>query len=459
MEKGIILFTIIIFLLRLLFLSPWLEDWDSVQFAIALEHYSVPENLPQPPGYPLYIIIGKLFNLFLNDKALALSLMSAVLGSLTTIPLFLLAKKMFSTWVAVTATLLFAFTPIHWLLSESALTNIPGQFFLVTLSYLLYLYRNSYNAVVIISLFFGLMLGVRFAEIPIIFSLITLVLIYNKSIKLAVFAYLSFLIGLLMWLLPLVFLTGPDNFFNSYKVTANYIFNYDTVIGNKLSGTSSIKLRFYDYFNLLTISYTIYLVLLIPLGIAYLFIKRILTFEVIFILVFLFSYVLIHLLFYNMEVTRYHLPILPAVAILTSVIIYEVFRSKILRYVCFFTILILVASQSIDQLQRFKYTLPATISPVLFVKENFKPEQATIIPTVTLRQFQFYAPNYRIFTPEKITEKELLSRDFIIIDFLETLEKLPKKNYQIIQQKQFKVGRDIFTRVYLTNIYVVKIIP
>ena len=32
--------------------SRWLDDWDSVQFALALERLSLTEHRPHPPGRP-----------------------------------------------------------------------------------------------------------------------------------------------------------------------------------------------------------------------------------------------------------------------------------------------------------------------------------------------------------------------------------------------------------------------
>ena len=52
------------FITRIIFASPYLEDWDSVQFAMAISRYSIPEHLPHAPGYPIYILMGKLINIF-----------------------------------------------------------------------------------------------------------------------------------------------------------------------------------------------------------------------------------------------------------------------------------------------------------------------------------------------------------------------------------------------------------
>src|SRR5213079_2382876 len=41
------------------FLAPSLEDIDSVNFALGVEHFDVAKHRPHPPGYPVYIALGK----------------------------------------------------------------------------------------------------------------------------------------------------------------------------------------------------------------------------------------------------------------------------------------------------------------------------------------------------------------------------------------------------------------
>src|SRR4030067_1070858 len=53
-------------------LSRWpyrarmLYNWDAVQFALALKEYDVAKHQPHPPGYILYVGLGRLLNSFLH---------------------------------------------------------------------------------------------------------------------------------------------------------------------------------------------------------------------------------------------------------------------------------------------------------------------------------------------------------------------------------------------------------
>ena len=381
--------------------------------------------------------------------------MSVALGSLTVIPLYLLAKEMFDKKIALLAALLFIATPIHWTLSEVVLTNIPGQFFLVTLTFFLYKYRKSFRGVLLISFLFGLMLGVRFTELPIIISLIFLVVFINKNLKLFFFTIISFLSGLLLWIIPLIYITGPDKFLSSFNFIANYIFKHDSLGLDNITVIGAIKKRFLNYFDLLSFSYTIPLLVTFVIGFFVALKKRlILKFEVIFLLFFLLSYALTHLILYNMEATRYTLPLLPPLVILSSFFIYKIFNKFLLVIFTFFLITYLVIV-SVDQLNRFKNTIPATISPILFVKENFNPNSVVILSSVTFRQFQYYASNYQVYSTEETNNK--IDKDIVIIDYLGTIDRYPiLKDYEIIQQLQFNVDKDIFSRVYQTNLYILR---
>src|ERR1041384_2901670 len=45
-------------LAHLPFLSPALEDIDSINFALGLHHYDPALHQPHPPGYPVYMLLG-----------------------------------------------------------------------------------------------------------------------------------------------------------------------------------------------------------------------------------------------------------------------------------------------------------------------------------------------------------------------------------------------------------------
>ena len=63
---------------RLPFQIDILNNHDAVNYALALDHFDMRLHQPQPPGYPLYIILGRAFNLVFHDHLAALVWLSTV---------------------------------------------------------------------------------------------------------------------------------------------------------------------------------------------------------------------------------------------------------------------------------------------------------------------------------------------------------------------------------------------
>jgi len=52
--------------------SPSMDDWDSVNFVKAIGHFDMRLQQPHPPGYPAYVFLGRVMNLFTHDARSAL---------------------------------------------------------------------------------------------------------------------------------------------------------------------------------------------------------------------------------------------------------------------------------------------------------------------------------------------------------------------------------------------------
>lgn len=63
--------------------SRWLDDWDSVQFALALERLSLTQHQPHPPGYFAYVLTARGIDVLADDPQLSLTALSVLAGALT----------------------------------------------------------------------------------------------------------------------------------------------------------------------------------------------------------------------------------------------------------------------------------------------------------------------------------------------------------------------------------------
>lgn len=449
-ENWIILVILLLaFLLRLYFLSPWLGDWDSVLFSLSLHKFSLIEGLPQPPGYILYVLLGRVANFIFKNDTLSLTFLSAFLGSLLLVPFYFLCKKVAGKTSAILATILISITPIHVFSSISVFSEIPGEFFMILSAYLIYRGRLSSKLLLLGSFLAGISLGVRFAEITIVIPLLIVVYFFRKDLLVTIKSLVFFLLGILTWFTPLIAITGWQDFIKSYTMQATYIFNHDSFVAY-----TSLISRFTQVWKLFLTGYSIFFISIIVIIVFYFFrnMKRVKKYSSVFILVWLFSYLIPLLFIYNLEVTRFVLPLLAPISLLFAISIKHLIKNK--TFLLFFVaITISIFLTSIDKANRIKHIVPPTVAPALYVRDKFDPNDTTLYTSYTFRQFQYYSPKftniYSSSTPQYIQSK------YLITDYIGLMGDVSNKtDYQLIEQKLFEGPKDIFPRINKINLYI-----
>ena len=87
MRKAIAALSLVFLGAHLSFLPPTLEDIDSVNFALGVAHFDVARHQPHPPGYPVYIALGKVSTSILRQAGVpspeprGLAIWSAISGT------------------------------------------------------------------------------------------------------------------------------------------------------------------------------------------------------------------------------------------------------------------------------------------------------------------------------------------------------------------------------------------
>lgn len=92
-------------------------DWDCAQFALTIGQYDIAKSLPHPPGYFLYVMLGRLVNLFVGEPYTALVWMSVVCGSALAAVMYLLGAAMFGRAAGGIAALVGVSSPLLWFYS------------------------------------------------------------------------------------------------------------------------------------------------------------------------------------------------------------------------------------------------------------------------------------------------------------------------------------------------------
>lgn len=111
---------------------PWISqtpfNWDSAQFELGVQHFSIAMHQPHPPGYPLYIASGWLLAQVVSVH-LALSIVTILFAWGTSLVLYWIVWRMFGhRWLAGTVTVLFIVNPMFWFYRELNMTYTVDVF-------------------------------------------------------------------------------------------------------------------------------------------------------------------------------------------------------------------------------------------------------------------------------------------------------------------------------------------
>ncbi len=221
-KSDLILLTILsltIILSRLPFMSHFLYEWDSVNYALAFQHFNIYLSQPQPPGYIFFIALGRIVNIVFNDPNTSMVFISIVFSILTVFLVYFLAKQMFSRKIAIIASVLLIFNPIFWFYGETSTIYMGEALFATLIAYTSYQMLKGDNRFIYISaIALGLSGGFRSDLIFLMFPLWFFCLIYQGFDYKKIFKSFIVLIEFaLFWYIPTILLSG--GYLNYSQVT------------------------------------------------------------------------------------------------------------------------------------------------------------------------------------------------------------------------------------------------
>jgi hypothetical protein len=224
--------------------SRWLDDWDSVNFALALDSFDLLKHQPHPPGYPVYVATGKLIHLVVAGHAAALTLVSSLSGAAVAAMVFLLLRRFVDWAVALVAAVVMALSPLYWLQSGLALTDMFAMVFVVAFllveDHATTTSRGDRLRLIACGVIAGLSLGARPHITLLIVAYWCVRALWSGPVSWTHVptAVLSFVAGTLAWLVPAALATGG---FDTYVSACLAQFQYRldkpavSVLGGPLS--------------------------------------------------------------------------------------------------------------------------------------------------------------------------------------------------------------------------------
>ena len=193
---------------RILFRSHLLYDIDSVNFALAIRHFNPVTYQPHPPGYFLYVCLGRLVNLLVPDDNNALVAISVVASCGAAWMIHMLAQEWFGDQAALMALGIFLISPLCWFHGIVALTYIVEAFFSALTGYLCW---RAYSGTSVYLWPAAVVLGIAAGFRPsslLFLGPIWLIAWWRASGRMRVLAASLLSLTLLAWWIPMIEASG-----------------------------------------------------------------------------------------------------------------------------------------------------------------------------------------------------------------------------------------------------------
>jgi hypothetical protein len=193
---------------RIPFTSKLLYHMDSVNFALALKKYDITVHQPHPPGYFLYVMLGRFLNLFIENANTVFVSISIIFTGLTVIAVYFLGRELYDRKIGLIASLLALTSPNLWFHGEVALSYAVEAFFSTAIAFLCWkIYTGKYKYIYLSVAVLGIAGGIRQNTVV---MLLPLWLYSARGIPARrVFAALGLLsLICVSWFVPMVLMTG-----------------------------------------------------------------------------------------------------------------------------------------------------------------------------------------------------------------------------------------------------------
>ena len=187
-----------------------LYNWDAVQFALALREFDVAKHQPHPPGYLLYVALGRLLNIPLGDPNLAYVALAMVFSAATTVAVYWLARALYDRVTAAAAATLLAVSPLFWFYGSVGLTYAGEALFASTVAYFGFRALNgSRSDAYLAAWYLGIAGGMRQSLLVLLFPLwLGCVAVGVRRVRVVLVGLGILTASVLTWFLPMIWLTG-----------------------------------------------------------------------------------------------------------------------------------------------------------------------------------------------------------------------------------------------------------
>jgi 4-amino-4-deoxy-L-arabinose transferase-like glycosyltransferase len=232
--------SVLTILSRLPYRARMLYNWDAVQFALALNEYDVVKHQPHPPGYILYVALGRLVHGLTGDAAGAYVLLAVVFSGAGTFVVYLLARAMYDRPTALVAAALLAVSPLFWFYGTVGLTYAGEALFASLVAYFAFrALRGSETDAWLAAGYLGVAGGLRQSLLLLLFPLwLGATLVGVRRLRPVVIGLGLMGAAVLAWFVPMIWLTGGlARYLEASRQLADTVVKPTSILGGPLEVT------------------------------------------------------------------------------------------------------------------------------------------------------------------------------------------------------------------------------
>jgi hypothetical protein len=205
--KAFFLF-LVSFVLYFISRSPGLDEIDSINFAMGVQHFDLWKHQPHPAGYPLYIFFGWLgYMLFGASPEVSMHFVSVLGGAVFVAVWFGIIRLQFNERLAGWVAICLMITPVVWMTATKVLSDCPAAALLSAqiLAAVCFAKNGRQSALLATSLFGAAAAGVRPQLTLVVFVVLVTALRQgrNTSWKWTFLSWGALIGGCLLWLVPM----------------------------------------------------------------------------------------------------------------------------------------------------------------------------------------------------------------------------------------------------------------
>jgi len=212
---------------------PWPDDQDGVNFILGVQRYDLQFHRPHFPGYPVYILAGKLLHAATLSPEQALAALSVISGAACIWLMFVWLKNFYSRDTALLCSTALAVNPVFFEFSHKIFTEIPAMALLLAGLVVL---RNPAGASgkrwLVSGAIMGLLLGIRLSWWPYPLFYLLYAIRAGKGSN----AWSGFIVGVALWLVPQADFVGVRELLsNGLLFTQGHFTKWGGAIGSEMA--------------------------------------------------------------------------------------------------------------------------------------------------------------------------------------------------------------------------------